>query len=140
MIPSTERSLNKPQLYLGEDVARKRDLCVFDVGEKIGDVMWDRMRAELHKRSFSEMKFELYRLLKLRALKRCCIDASGMGVQLAEEAGNIFGWKVEPITFTPAVKEELAYGLRSDFQDRRLRIVSDDKLRADLRGIRKEFT
>src|SRR5207249_771170 len=29
-------------LYLGMDVARKNDLCVIDVGEKIGDVLRDR--------------------------------------------------------------------------------------------------
>jgi phage FluMu gp28-like protein len=79
-------------------------------------------------------------LLRLRAVKRCCLDASGLGIQLAEEAEREFGWKVEPITFTPAVKEELAYGLRADFEDRRLRIVSDDKLRADIRGLKKEVT
>src|SRR5207302_2049946 len=135
-----DRSIKKPQLYLGVDVARKHDLCVLDVGEKLGDVVWDRLRTELRGRSFSEIKFELYRLLKLRALKRCCIDASGLGLQLAEEAEREFGWKVEPITFTAAVKEELAFGLKSDFEDRRLRIVADDKLRADLRGIKKEVT
>src|SRR5262249_28892854 len=51
-----------------------------------------------------------------------------------------FAWKVEPITFTATVKEELAFGLRSDFEERRLRIVSDDKLRSDLRGIKKEVS
>src|ERR1043166_3340370 len=30
-----------PSLFLGVDVARKHDLCVFDLGEKIGDVVWD---------------------------------------------------------------------------------------------------
>src|SRR4051812_18178868 len=135
-----DRLLHKRQFYLGLDVARKRDLCVFDLGEKIGDVMWDRLRVEFRDRSFSEIKFELYRLLRLRAVKRCCIDASGLGIQLAEEAGNEFGWKVEAITFTPAVKEELAYGLRADFEDRRLRIVSDEKLRSDILGIKKQVT
>jgi phage FluMu gp28-like protein len=135
-----DRSIQKRQFYLGLDVARKHDLCVFDLGEKIGDVVWDRLRVEFRDRSFSEIKFELYRLLRLRAVKRCCLDASGLGIQLAEEAEREFGWKVEPITFTPAVKEELAYGLRADFEDRRLRIVSDDKLRADIRGLKKEVT
>ena len=93
-------SIKKPQFFLGVDVARKHDLCVLDVGEKIGDVIWDRLRLELRGKPFSEIKFELYRLLKLRALKRCCIDASGLGLQLAEEAERDFGWKVEPITFT----------------------------------------
>ena len=126
--------------YLGIDVARKHDLSVFDVGEKIGDVVWDRVRIELLNKSFSEIRFELYNLLRLPQLKRCCIDATGLGMQLAEEAQRDFGWKVEPITFTAQIKEELAFGLRADFQDRKLRIVRDDKLRADLRGIKKEVT
>ena len=98
------------------------------------------MRLELRDKSFSEIEFELYRLLKLPQVKRACIDATGMGMQLAERARERFGWKVEPITFTPAVKEELAFGLRRDFEDRRLRIVRDDKLRSDLRALRKEVT
>jgi phage FluMu gp28-like protein len=127
-------------LYLGVDVARHKDLCVLDVGEKQGDVVWDRLRIELQGRPFSEIEAELYRLLRLPNMKRVCIDATGMGLQMAERAEQKFGWKVEPITFTAAVKEELAYGLRADFQDRRLRICDDLALRGDLRGIRKEVT
>jgi phage FluMu gp28-like protein len=127
-------------LFLGVDVARRHDLCVIDVGEKIGDVVWDRARFEFQGRTFSEIESELFRLLKLPQIKRACIDATGMGMQLAERAEDRFAWKVEPITFTAAVKEELAFGLRADFEDRKLRIVSDDKLRSDLRGIKKEVS
>ncbi len=122
------------------DVARKDNLCVIDVGEKVGDVIWDRLRIELQNRSFSEIEFELFRLLTLPQLKRACIDATGMGMQLAERARERFGWKVEAVTFTPAVKEELAFGLRRDFEDRKLRIVHDDNLRSDLRALKKEVT
>jgi phage FluMu gp28-like protein len=128
------------QLYLGVDVARKQDLCVLDVGHKIGDVTWDLLRLELRGKPFSEIESELYRILQLRQLKRACLDASGLGLQLAERAVERFGWKVEPVTFTRPVKEELAFGIRSEFEDRKLRIVSDEKLRADLRGIRKEVS
>jgi phage FluMu gp28-like protein len=127
-------------LYLGVDVARKEDLCVLDVGERVGDVIWDRLRIELRGRTFTEIEGELYRLLELRQLKRACLDATGLGMQLAERARERFGWKVEAITFTATSKEELAFGLRSDFEDRRLRIADDAALRADLRGIRKEIT
>ena len=58
------------------DVARKHNLCVIDVGEKIGDVIWDRLRIELHNQPFSEIESHLFRLLALRQLKRACIDAS----------------------------------------------------------------
>jgi phage FluMu gp28-like protein len=122
------------------DVARKKDLCVLDLGEKIGDVVWDRLRIELQDKRFAEIRSELYRLLRLPGLKRACIDATGLGMQLAEEAKADFGWKVEPITFTAAVKEELAFGLRGDFEEKRLRIVRDEKLEADLRGVKKQVT
>src|SRR6266571_37015 len=47
-------SRTNSQLFLGLDVARTQHLCVIDVGEKIGDVMWDRLRIELHNQPFSE--------------------------------------------------------------------------------------
>jgi phage FluMu gp28-like protein len=130
----------KNPLYLGVDVARKNDLCVLDVGEKLGDVVWDRLRLELHNRRFAEIRSALYGLLRLPGLKRACIDATGLGMQLAEEAKADFGWKVEPVTFTAAVKEDLAFGLRRDFEECKLRIACDDKLAADLRGLKKEVT
>jgi len=127
-------------LYLGMDTGRKHDLSVIDVGEKIGDVVWDRYRIILKNKSFSEQEHELYRLLALPRMKRACIDATGLGMQLAERARQQFGWKVEPITFTAAVKEEMAYRLRAAFEDKLLRIATDPELRADLRGIKKEVT
>src|SRR5207237_2431087 len=67
-------------------------------------------------------------------------DASNIGIQLAERARERFGGKVEGITFTPAIKEEMAYKLRTAFEDKALRIPRDANLRADLRGIKKEVT
>ena len=130
----------RSSFYIGMDVARKHNLCVIDVGEKIGDVVWDRCRIELHNQAYSEIEFELYRLLALPQLKRACIDATGQGDQLAERARERFGWKVEGVKFTGSLKETLAFGLRNDFEERKLRIVRDEKLRSDLRGLKKEVT
>ena len=130
----------KNPLYLGYDVARKKDLAVIDVGEKIGDVMWDRLRIEMQNKKFAEQRDVLWELLRLPMMRRGCIDASGLGMQMAEEAKAAFGYKVEGITFTAPVKEELAFPLRAGFEDRHLRIERSEKLRADLRGIKKETT
>ena len=130
----------KNPLYLGFDVARKKDLSVIDVGEKIGDVIWDRLRIEMTKTTYAEQKFQLWRLLRLSKLGRAYIDATGIGNQLAEEAKYEFGYKVEPIVFTNPVKETLAYPLRAAFEEKKLRLDFDLKLRADLRGIKKETT
>jgi phage FluMu gp28-like protein len=94
----------------------------------------------LRGRTFGEVETELYRLLKLKQLKRACIDQTGLGAQLAERANERFPWSAEGVTFTAAVKEELAFGLRLDFEDRRLRLCDEEELHWDLRSMRKEIT
>jgi phage FluMu gp28-like protein len=130
----------KNPLYVGLDVARKKHLCVIDVGELVGDVMYDRLRLELLNKKFSEIEFELYRILKIAQVKRACIDGTGLGMQLAERAIERFSWKVESVTFSGPVKESLAFPLRAAFEDRRLRISDDDALQQDLHGIKKSTT
>jgi len=130
----------KNPVFIGFDVARKGDLSVIDIEEKVGDVLWERHRIEMRGVTYSEQRDRLYQLLRLPQVRRCCIDATGLGNQLAEEAQRAFGWKVEPITFTNQVKSDLAYPLRSAHEDAKLRYRRDEKLRADLRGIKKEIT
>ena len=125
-------------LFLGLDIGRKEHPSIIDVGEKIGETVWDRLRLEMRGTTFAALKHELYRLLRLPQLKRACIDATGLGMQLAEEAQADFGWKVEPVTFTPSEKASLALELRRDFEDGKLRIARDEKLRADLRALQEE--
>jgi phage FluMu gp28-like protein len=127
-------------LYLGMDVGRKQDLTVMDVGEKIGDVVWDRLRIEMHARPFAEQEHELRRLLSLPQMQFACLDATGIGMQLAERAKEDFGWMVEPVTFTAPMKEQMAYGLKAAFEGRNLRIPRDNALSDDLRGVKKEIT
>ena len=127
-------------LFVGVDVARKKDLCVLDVGERIGDVVWDRLRIELLNQPFGEIEEELYRLARLRRVRRICIDATGLGAHLAERAEEKFPGKVEPILFTARTKEDLAISFKVDLEKQRIRLADDDALRADLRAIRKEVT
>lgn len=126
--------------YVGVDVARKHHLCVIDVGERIGDVLWDRLRIELRDKTFAEMEFMLDQLMQLPQVTRACIDASGLGMQLAERARERYPWKVEPVTITAHLKEQLAYELRTAFEQKRLRIDPDPRLRADLQSVNKEVT
>jgi phage FluMu gp28-like protein len=140
LIPVDRLAQCSHPLFLGVDVARKKDLCVLDVGERIGDVVWDRVRIELFNRPFAEIEEELYRLLRLRQVNRACIDATGLGAQLAERAAERFGYKVEPILFTPRVKEELAVRFKVELEKRQVRLADEEALRADLRAIRKEVT
>ena len=62
-------------------------------------------------------------------------------MQLAERAAEKFGkYRVEEITFTPAVKEELAYPVRAVMEERAIKIPLSREIRSDLRGVKKAST
>jgi phage FluMu gp28-like protein len=128
-------------LYVGVDVGRTRDLTVIWVLEKVADVAFTRRIVCLQNTPFDAQENALYSILALPGVRRCCIDNTGLGRQFAERAQKRFGtYKIEPITFTGPVKEELAYPVRAAFEDRSVRIPDDRLLQADLRAVRKETT
>lgn len=127
-------------LYLGVDIGRKRDLTVMWLVEKLGDVYWTRLVKRMEKAPFRVQGDELHALLKLPRIRRCGIDATGIGAQLAEEAKDAFGSLVEDVTFTEAVKQELAVTTRRRFEDRQVRIPSERRVREDLHSVKKVTT
>lgn len=133
------RPLEKTQgdLYAGYDVGRHRDLSVIYVAELLGSDLITRQIYALKNMPFSRQMELLESILRLPRLRRCCIDASGLGMNLAENAQARFGsYKAEAVTFTNAVKEELATDLRIRFEDRRILIPSDEALRNDLHSVK----
>ncbi|MBE6373850.1 MAG: hypothetical protein E7055_17495 [Lentisphaerae bacterium] len=128
-------------LYIGVDVGRNHDLTVIWINSFEGGRHLCRRLIVLDGLKFSAQEEILYPFLELPNMRRCCIDASGLGMQLAERAADRFGsYRVEGIKFSGPVKEALAYPFRAAFEDRNIRIPRDPKLRADLRAIKKETT
>lgn len=128
-------------LYVGVDVGRDHDLTVIWVLEKSGGVACTRLVICMAGTPFAAQEARLYPLLELPQMRRCCIDQSGIGRQFTERAQARFGrGRVEGVQFSGPVKEALAYELRAAFEDRAVRIPSDDFIRADLRAVKKETT
>jgi phage FluMu gp28-like protein len=127
-------------LYGGLDIGRHHDLTSFTLVEKTGGLHQVRKRIDLKGLKFSEQEAILYPWFEI--CKRVCIDATGLGMQFAERSAERFGkYKCEGVTFTGPMKEALAYPVRAAFEDRMIRIpFEDDKLKADIRAIRKEVT
>lgn len=131
----------KNPLYIGVDVGREHDLTVIWVIEKVSGIAFTRKIVCLSAETFESQENALYKLLELPQVRRCCIDNTGIGRQFAERAQQRFGtYKVEAVTFTGSVKEELAYPLRAAFEDKSIRIPEDDFIRSDFRAIKKETT
>ena len=134
------REIRNP-IFVGVDIGRKKDLTVIYGLELAGGRYFLRYAREFRNAKFAEQEAGLYQVLELPNMRRCCIDATGLGMQLAERAVEKFGkYRVEPVTFTGPVKEELAYPLKAAFEDGNIRIPMDKFVRADLRAIKKTTT
>lgn len=121
-----EELKNLNDLYLGYDIARKGHKSIISITEKKDNVKYLRYQLNLKNMRYREQKDILYSFLNLKNLRRACIDATGIGNNLAEDAQIDFGKsKVEMVTFTNASKEEMATMLYIAMEDRNFRI--DDK-------------
>ena len=128
-------------LYVGVDIGRKKDLTVFWLVETVGDVLWTRQILELERMTFADQKAAIWGAIEKFQPRRVCMDATGLGMQLAEETQTRFGsWRVEPVTFTGRVKEDLATTLRRRFEDHQLRLPVDQKVREDLHNVKRTVT
>lgn len=132
---------HEKELYLGVDVGRTSDLTVMWLTERVTGSHFTRKVITLQNKTFSEQEDVLYSLLSNPAIRRCCMDSTGLGMQLAERTQKRFGeYRVEAVHFSGQIKESLAYPVRAAFEDKGIKIPYDDKIRADLRGIRKVTT
>ncbi len=134
-------STSMGDLYGGMDIGRKKDLSVIWLIEKLGHVKYTRFVKVMEKAPFSVQREVLFEILKHPRVRRFCIDATGIGMQLSEEAQDAFGkYKIEAVTFTNTVKEDLCYGLKNSIEDRLLYIPADFEIREDFHSIRKITT
>lgn len=127
-------------LYVGVDIGRNHDLTVIWVLERINGRFFTRKVIELKGVPFSGQEAELYAVMDLPMVRRCCIDSTGLGMQLAERATDKYSYRAEGVRFSGTVKEALAYPLRSCFEDLSVKIPNRNEIRADLRAIKKTTT
>lgn len=134
------RTLPGP-FFLGYDVARKKDLSVITLYHQVGTHLIQCADIQLGKMTFSAQQRVLYSLLDDRRIKRACIDATGIGAMMAEQAAEKYGsGRVTEVVFTMGSKQELAIPFKRRFEDKTITIYDDLKLHADLRSVKKTTT
>ncbi len=135
-----DKALIAGDLYAGFDVARHRDMSLIWLDEMVGETARCRGVANLTKQPFGVQKLVLFALLKHPKMRRTCIDQTGIGAQLAEEAMTLFGSRAEGVTFSNASKEALAVGIKNSFQNGRDAIPADSTIRLSLHTVKKIAT
>jgi phage FluMu gp28-like protein len=125
-------------LYIGVDIARKKDLTVIWMDQMIEQTLESVAVIELLRTPFFVQRQVLHSIMKLPWFRRACIDETGIGADLAESCVDLYGaHRVEPVTFTAANKEALADGLKQNFEDHKSRIPSDKKIRGSLHSVKR---
>ncbi len=124
--------------FVGRDIGRRNDLHVIWVWELVGDVLWERERIEQKRATFAEMDGAFDDVMTRYLVGRACIDQTGMGEKVVEDAQRRWGSVVEGVLFTGPNKLVMATAGKDAFEDRRVRITQGDPaLRSDLHKLRK---
>lgn len=125
-------------IYVGLDIGRRRDLTVLWPLVEIAGVLRSLAVIALAKTPFWVQQRILFHLLALPGMRRACIDATGIGMQLAESAQERFGeWKVEAVTFTAQNKEVLAGAIKTRMEDHRMAIPPSPAVRNSLHSVKR---
>lgn len=127
-------------VYAGFDVGRKHDLSVIALVQRTDESFICRGLVELRQAPFDEQEKTVERVLAHRNVVRIAIDASGLGLQLAERLKQRHGWRVEPVTLSLPVKEDLAARMLRVFQTGEIAIPNDATLLADLHSVERQLT
>lgn len=139
--PGYSIDTSEGELYLGYDVGRKKDLSVLWLARKDGRILETVRVITMEKTPFKKQEEVLYKHLELRNMRRACIDETGIGMQLAENAQDKFGSsRVEPVNFTSTVKSGLMHTLLEHMEDSAVTLPSDKATRGDFHSFRKITT
>ncbi len=161
-----KKTKKSPDLSVGLDIGRKRDLTVFWIIQRIAGIAQvaralpdasnstHAARAlpnvgsfrtvavyELSNTPFREQFDILRQIMSLKYVRRCCIDAGGIGMHLAESAVEKFGpHRIEPVTFTAATKSHMAGTLRIAIESATLKIPTCETIRNDFHSLQRSIT
>jgi phage FluMu gp28-like protein len=127
--------------FIGWDVARTSDKSVIWTVQRVGDIFWTRDVHTMRRASFAEQLAAFDTRMRLYAPRRACIDKTGLGMPIVEEAQARWGqYRVEGVTFTGEVKQHLATYGKQLFEDKRVRIPVSRDIRDSHHAVRKMMT
>lgn len=127
--------------YVGVDIGRRRDLTVIWISEQVGDVAVTREVIKMHRAPFIDQDAEVDRVMRSYRVKRLCMDQTGLGEKMVEDAQRRYGsYVVEGVLFTGPVKQDLAIRLKRSFEDRQVRISPERDTRDSLHAVKKIVT
>lgn len=124
------------KVYLGVDIGRTHDKTSIAILVECGGVFYVTRVESLSNKEFSFQEEYIGNLIKTLNPVKVCVDATGIGAQLAENLHKRFG-QVKEIHFSNETKNEMFTLTRSKIGNKTLFIPNDNALIEDLHKIRR---
>jgi phage FluMu gp28-like protein len=130
---------NHGKLYLGYDVARRRDAAViFIIGIMPDGKRKSVANIEMVNQPFEYQRDQIRKIMKSLPVVRGCIDQTGQGEDTTETLQNEFtSARLEGVEFNIRSKEELAIGVREGLEKGQFLLQNDDKFRRQIHSIKR---
>jgi phage FluMu gp28-like protein len=128
------------QLYLGYDIARKRDAAViFIIGILPNGKKVSVANIEMVNQPFEYQRDQIRRLMRSGLpIARGCIDATGVGADTTETLQREFTTAVlEGIIFNIQSKDALARGIKEGLEKREFILQNDNKFHRQIHSIKR---
>lgn len=128
---------HRPELYLGVDFGRTRNLTVITTGELVGDVVFCREIAEFHDMPFAQQEQEIADRIERygNRLVRAVLDKGAQGWTTTENLESRFPAIVEGVHLSTGRQGQIAAEMRDRFSRQRIRIPDNANLRRDLQMV-----
>lgn len=133
------------QMVAGSDVGRHHNRFTIRVRGKVGTV-WRIVGAlRVQGISFDQMEAAIHAVMSVETkargrVNRMCIDATGLGMQLAERMVTRHRHRVEAVHWTGPVREDCAGKARSMFDSGEASLSDEHDVNAQYNAIRREVT
>jgi len=128
------------RLVAGYDVGRVKDRSVFVLFEQQGELHRCLMLTVMKNKTFREQQDYIESILAHLPITRLSIDATGIGMQLAEELHRNHSSILHRCTFSAKTKEQWATTFKRRLEQELVELPNDRELVRDLHSIRREIT
>ena len=127
------------QLYMGYDVARRRDAAViFVIGRLPDGKKISVAEIEMKNQKFEYQLDQFRKIMKSLPVKRACIDQTGQGEPLCETLQKEFGETVvEGVLFNQESKEMLVISVKTGLEKLEFLLHNDSKFHRQIHSIKR---
>jgi phage FluMu gp28-like protein len=126
------------RLYMGYDVARRRDAAViFVIGHLPNGKKLSVAEIEMRNEKFEFQLDQFRKIMRSLPVVRACIDQTGQGEPLYERLREEFKSKVEGVIFNLESKSILALGVKTGLENYEFLLQNDSKFHRQIHNIKR---